>query len=146
MHDTLRLVMVPALLVSACGDDEALVPRTPRSDSIPPAVVGLSPVPGDTGVPLLVTVEVTFSEALNWATVGPASFFLTRQADPVAGGYVVDGLTAAFVPEQALDSVTVYEVTLTGAVRDSAGNALPADTSWSFRTGAVAIPAGRTTR
>lgn len=134
MHDTLRLLVVPVLALSACGDDGAIAPP-PARDSIPPAVVALSPAPGDTGVSRQVRVEVTFSEPLNWATLGPASFFVLRQLDPVAGSYTAIGATAVFEPDVPLDSVTVYAVTLTGAVRDSAGNRLPSDTSWSFRTG-----------
>jgi hypothetical protein len=97
--------------------------------------VSLRPTPGDTGVQPVAVVEVTFSEPLNWATIGPASFFVLKQLEPVTGSYEFAGLVAVFRPEAPLDSLTWYGVTLTSAVRDSAGNRLPADTSWSFRTG-----------
>jgi type IV pilus assembly protein PilY1 len=137
MHVTLRRLTLPVLAVLACGDGPPPGPDQP-GDTIPPVIVATRPAAGDTGVRLRARVEVTFSEPLNWATLGPASFFLLREAEPVAGGYQVDRTTAAFVPGQPFDSLTIYSVLLTRGIRDSAGNQLPADSSWSFRTGGTA--------
>ena len=139
MHDTLRLGALPVLAALACGE----TPPGPRPtvDTIAPAVVTLSPAPGDTGVSLRARVEVTFSEPINGATLGPASFSLRRGVAPVPVSYLTDGLGAALQPDSLLDSLTFYTATLTGAVRDSAGNRVPRDTTWSFRTGAPLPPA-----
>lgn len=142
MHDTLRRLTLPVLAVVACGDPAPPAPDA-TGDTIAPAIAAARPAAGDTGVSLRAPVEVTFSEPLNWATLGPASFFLVREADSVAGGYEVDGATAAFVPAEPFDSLTVYSVTVTRGVRDSAGNQLAADSSWSFRTAGDVAPAGR---
>lgn len=142
MHDTLRLGALPVLAALACGESAPLGPQPP-ADAVAPTVVTLRPAPGDTGVALLARVEVTFSEPINGATLGPASFVLRRGIAPVPGSYGVDGVTATLQPDSALDSVTIYTATLTSAVRDSAGNRVPADTSWTFRTGAVPQPAAR---
>jgi Bacterial Ig-like domain len=141
MHDTLRLLTVPVLALAACRDEPPPASATPR-DSVPPAIVALRPAPGDTGVPLRARIEVTFSEPLNWATLGVASFFVMAQVDSVPGSYLAEGFTAAFQPDQPFDSLRVYAVTITGAVRDSAGNRLAGDSTWSFRTGAEVAPAG----
>jgi len=142
MHDTLRLGALPVLAALACGDSTPPDPR-PAADTIAPTVVSVRPAPGDTGVPLLAPVEVTFSEPINGATLGPASFVLLRGIAPVPGTYLVNGLTAALQPDSALDSLAIYTATLTSAVRDSAGNRLPGDTSWTFRTGVPPAPANR---
>jgi hypothetical protein len=140
MHDTLRLGALPVLAALACGESAPPAPR-PAGDTVAPTVVSVRPAPGDTGVSLLSPVEVTFSEPINGATLGPASFLLLRGIAPVPGSYRVDGLTAALKPDSALDSLSIYTATLTGAVRDSAGNRLPGDTSWTFRTGVPLTPA-----
>lgn len=140
MHDTLRLRALPVLLAWACGDG-APGPRAP-GDTVPPGLVALSPAPGDTGVQPQARVEVTFTEPVNDATLGPASFFLMRGATPVAGAHAVDGLRAVLQPDVALDTLTIYSATLTSAVRDSAGNRLGSDTTWSFRTRGAEIPMG----
>jgi hypothetical protein len=142
MHDTLRLGALPVLAALACGESAPPGPG-PTADTVAPAVVTLSPAPGDTGVSLRARVEVTFSEPINAATLGPASFFLLKDLAPVPVSYLLDGATVALLPNSELDSVTVYSVTLTGAVRDSTGNRLPGDTSWAFRTGALALRAPR---
>jgi hypothetical protein len=142
MHVTLRVIALPVLLVGACGDEPVPGPGTP-GDTVGPALVALRPAPGDTGVRLLSQVEVTLSEPVNPATLGPASFFLLRGTVPVAASYAVESLTVALQPDSSLDSLTTYTVTITRAVRDPAGNRLAADTTWSFRTGAGVVPAGR---
>jgi hypothetical protein len=134
MHDTLRLGALPVLAALACGESTPPGPG-PTADTIAPEIVTLSPAPGDTGVSLLGRVEVTFSEPINGATLGPASFSLWRGVAPVPVSYLTDGLTAALQPDSLLDSLTSYTATLTSAVRDAAGNRVPRDTTWSFRTG-----------
>lgn len=141
MHNTLRSLLLPALVLG-CGDGPAPPPPPPR-DTTAPAVVTLSPAPGATDVPRQSDVRVTFTEPLNWATVAAASFSLTRQLDIVPATYVFEAVTAVLVPVAPLDPLTTFTVTLTSAVRDSAGNRLAADTSWAFSTGPSVIPAGR---
>lgn len=141
MHNTLWRSGLPALALVAC-DDGSTVPPPNARDTIPPAIVELSPGPDATGVPVGSSVRVTFSEPLNWATVATASFFLTRRLQPVPATYAFDRATATLVPDADLDTLTTYTATLTGAVRDSAGNRLPRDTTWSFTTGVPSVPAG----
>ena len=53
-------------------------------DTTPPTVSGKSPASGATGVPTGTTVQATFSEAMNAATISTSSFTL-RDADEHTG-------------------------------------------------------------
>jgi hypothetical protein len=131
----IRLVIPPvAVLATAVACEEPTgEPPEPR-DSIPPTIVALAPAPAAEGVPVDVVITVRFSEPINPATVGPASFYVRRGFDSVPGTYVFGDSSASFVPNHDLDYVTAFVVTVTRGIRDSAGNQLPNDTLWGFRT------------
>ena len=99
-------------------------PRAGPTDPIPPATVGPSPAPHDTGFALDSAIHVTFPGPVNPATIATASFFLQRnvtlQTVPLSYSYAE--LTATAKPVSRLDSLTTYIATITRAVRDSAGN------------------------
>jgi hypothetical protein len=106
-------------------------------DIIPPSVIATVPTNGATGVPLNQALTATFSEAVNCATlVSPAtSFVLTGPGTIVVPGNVnCTGSIATFTPAAQLATNTLYTATITTAVTDSAGNALPGNFVWSFRT------------
>jgi hypothetical protein len=123
----------------ACGDSPP-APPSGLADTVPPGVVALQPMPGQAGVRVDALVSVTFSEPVNPATVAPGSFFLTAQFQPVPGSYRYGGQTATFVPDSDFAEFTTYTATLTQGVRDSAGNGLVSDTTWSFTTGSAIPP------
>src|SRR5207244_9273301 len=90
-------------------------------DSIPPAVVSVSPLGGALQVPLDSVIRVTFSEAVAAATL------TVRDAAsiPVAGSVAlaVGGTAAVFAPTDFLRANATYTVTVTNA-SDVAGNPL----------------------
>lgn len=125
----------------ACGDG-AGEPSLP-ADSVPPAVVELSPAPFKLDVPAVTVISARFSEPINPATVGIGSFLVRRGLDTVPGSYTHADSVATFVPEANLLPGASYSVALTRGIRDPAGNQLARDTSWSFRVATGGPPVGR---
>jgi hypothetical protein len=112
---------------------------TPPPDTTPPTVTVKSPVPGATSVPVGVTPQATFSEAVQPATI---VMTLASGSGPVTGSVSYDAptKTATFTPAAALSPGTSYTVTVSGA-QDAAGNAM-ASTNWSFTTATGGNPNG----
>jgi hypothetical protein len=109
-------------------------------DNTPPTVSGQFPASGATNVPTGTTVQATFSEAMDAATITTNSVTLRDSTGTlVAAGVSYDHgtLTATLTPNSPLVKGTTYTVTVkggSGGVEDIAGNALAADVSWSFTT------------
>jgi hypothetical protein len=103
-------------------------------DLIAPTVSSTNPTNLATGVPINTTVSVTFSEAMNPATLTTASFTVVGPGGAVAGtvGYV--GNTATFTPSSNLAVTSSHTVTVTTAAKDVAGNALASNYIFSFTT------------
>ena len=114
-----------------------------RSDSTPPTVTTRTPSPGATGVAATANVTATFSEALAAATVNTNTVQLRDAASNLVGASVSwngAALTATLDPTADLAFSTTYTATVrggAGGVTDSSGNALAADVTWSFTTGAA---------
>jgi hypothetical protein len=107
-------------------------------DVTAPTVLSVVPVNAATTAPTTTKVTVTFSEAMNATTISSASFTLKQGSTAVAGTVSYSGTTATFSPTAALAANTLYNATVTMAVKDIAGNALAANYTWSFTTAAVA--------
>jgi hypothetical protein len=103
----------------------------------PPTVTGRAPAPGATGAALTTEVTATFDQALDAATVTPASFQLVPEGgSPVAASVSYDASTrtATLVPASPLAPSLRHDARLTTAVRTSDGVALAAPETWSFTT------------
>ena len=111
-------------------------------DTTPPTVTGRSPASGATAVATGTNVTATFSEPMQAATIGTATFQLLDPASaPVAAGVTYDSVSrvATLDPTATLAAGTVYTAVVRGGatdprVKDAAGNALAADATWSFTT------------
>ena len=115
---------------------------TVKIDKGAPTVGSVSPAHAATGVSLTAKAEATFSEAMDPNTLSPSTFTLTRQnsSTPVAATMSYDSTTnkATLNPSSDLASNTTYTATVKGGdtgAKDSAGNALVQDYSWTFTTG-----------
>ena len=133
---------------SFAGDGGTYV-ATYGVDSAAPTVAATSQADGATGVPVVATVKATFSEAMDPASIGSATFELRNAAGALVGaavGYDAGSRVATLSPGQALAPGATYTATLKGGangarVKDAAGNALAANVIWSFTTaGAPACP------
>ncbi|HEX9547789.1 MAG TPA: DUF4082 domain-containing protein, partial [Acidimicrobiales bacterium] len=103
----------------------------------PPAVTGVTPSAGSTGVPVSVAPTATFSQAVVSSTV---SFTVKDSAgNSVAGSVSLNGAgtVATFTPSSSLAASTTYTATVSGA-QNSSGTPMSSPFSWSFTTGAVA--------
>lgn len=130
------LAVAAAMTVAACGsdnDDFLLVGGTDgrAGDRTPPTVVSTTPTTGSTNVPTNAAISVTFSESVDSASVTNAAFTLSGGA---TGTIVVSGATATLTPTTPMAPSSVITATVSTAVRDRAGNPLPAPVSWSFTT------------
>jgi hypothetical protein len=109
-----------------------------------PVVTTESPSAGATGVATSTAVTATFAAAIDPTTLTTSSFQLldpTSTAVPAAVSYTAASLTAQLAPTSALAASTTYTAVLRGgtgavAVKDTSGNPLSTDVSWTFTTGA----------
>lgn len=111
-------------------------------DTTPPTVSAVTPTSGSSGIAVATTVTAAFSESLNSATVGSATFALRGPGNVLVTStvsYDSGTSTATLTPASPLTPATAYTATLTGGssgIKDSAGNALAANFVWSFTTAA----------
>jgi hypothetical protein len=102
-----------------------------------PTVTASSPLNGATGVALNQVLSVTFSSAMNCATlIAPATTFTVTGAGgaAVAGTVSCNGNIATFTPSSLLATNTLFTATITTAAKDAAGSALAGNFVWTFRT------------
>jgi hypothetical protein len=108
---------------------------TRAADITPPSVTANTSAAGATSVALNTVITVTFSEALDPATLNTTNVRLMDGAgNPIAGTVTYWNLVATFIPASSLAPSTVYTVSVGTGVKDLAGNPLSASFSWSFTT------------
>lgn len=100
-------------------------------DLEPPTIVSTSPFDGETGVPLNSVITVTFSEAIDPASITSATFDVSSTK---SARIFVSGEVATFEPEVELEGDKTLTVTLSTGIKDLAGNALAVAFSWDFST------------
>jgi hypothetical protein len=101
-----------------------------------PTVVSTDPVNGASDVPLNKIVTVLFSTAMNQATINSSTVVIRQGATIVPGTVTYSGMTATFTPTSPLAASTVYSGTITTGAKDAGGNAMAANYTWGFATGA----------
>jgi predicted small lipoprotein YifL len=100
-------------------------------DTMPPTIVATTPKNGDIGVMPNAALSVTFSEPVDPQTI---SFLLSTGSTTIPCTMSYYGTTAIFTPLSILASNTTYTATVSAGVKDLAGNAMPHDYSWGFKT------------
>lgn len=129
-----------SITLAACGGgggnamswDSSWSSSTAAPDITPPTISSTSPADSAPSVVANSTVSVTFSEAMNPATVTGAEFTLMSGTTPVSGTVTYSGMTATFTPATQLSPQTLYTATITTGVKDLAGNAMALPYTWSF--------------
>jgi ice-binding like protein/Big-like domain-containing protein len=131
-----------AALVAGCGDSDKGAPAGPLST---PGVGSVTPPTGSVALcPNPVVITATFSKAMNPATINTSTFTLADSTGAsVAGTPSLDstGLVATFTPTNALAVKTTYTATITTGARDTFGNTLATDFTWTFTTPGVCVGA-----
>jgi methionine-rich copper-binding protein CopC len=109
-----------------------------------PTVIATSPANGATGVSTSAVVSITFSEAVEASTVNATTITMrvTSSGTAVPGTVSYNPTThvATFTPSSALAQNTSYTVTVSGSIRDPAGNVMGPDFVFSFSTGDTTPP------
>jgi hypothetical protein len=103
-------------------------------DIIAPTVNSTDPLNNATGVLNSKVVAITFSEAMDISTISASTFTLMQGTTPVTGTVSYSGVIATFTPSNSLVAGMTYTATITTGAKDLAGNALAANTVWSFTT------------
>ncbi|MBF8258450.1 MAG: repeat-containing protein [Actinobacteria bacterium] len=108
------------------------------SDSVAPAVVSSAPADGAIDVAVDASLEITFTEPVDPATVNGTTVKIRADGTEMAGtvGCVHDTIT--FTPAINWRFDTKYTVTISSGpsgVKDLAGNSLATDHTWTFTTG-----------
>ncbi len=107
-----------------------------------PTVVSSTPANNAQGVATNAAVTVTFSEAVQAATINSTNLFLkvTSSGANVPGTIAFNGTNiATFTPSAPLISGTQYSFNVSG-VKDLAGNTMPAPTVITFTVGDITPP------
>ena len=102
------------------------------TDTTPPTVFSTNPADTATNVAVNTTITATFSEAMDSSTINTSTFTLSGG---VTGTVTYSGTTATFTPSSNLAYNTTYTATVTTGVRDTSGNAMASNYTWSFTTG-----------
>ena len=137
-NKNLWLLALPlAVFMAGCnrGDDNGGGGAPP--DTTAPTVSSTNPGNAATGVAINRNITATFSEAMDAATITPATFTLTQGATSVLGAVTYAGTVATLDPTVNLAANTAFTATMTTGVTDLAGNALAVNRTWSFTTGAA---------
>jgi Bacterial Ig-like domain len=124
---------------NALGSDSSWNFTTISADTTAPTVTNRTPGVNATGVARNAPVTVTFSEAMNAATINTSTVRLRAAgaATDVLATVSYSGTTATLQASTLLNSSTTYQVTVAGSVTDAAGNALGTASTWNFTTVAV---------
>ncbi len=114
---------------------------------VPPAVAAINPANSTINVQPTVPVVVTFSKAMDKATITSSTFVVRDATNVVVPGvltFSVDNTTATFYPSNAFNQETLYRVTIAAIVKDLQGYPLGQDVVSSFtirRTTTPTMPA-----
>jgi len=148
----IAVILIAVLFVGfiACGspsissDDGGGGGGTP--DTTAPVVISTVPVDIANGVLVNANIKVTFSEAINPATITDSTVKLETGVIPVAVTCArsYSGLIATLDPSDDLISNKTYTLTVTTGVKDLSGNALAVNHVTTFTTavGPMAVNLG----
>ena len=101
-----------------------------------PTVTSTVPADGETQAPVNSALIAAFNEVMDGATVTPATFLLKDgSGNPVVGGVTYANGYAVFRPVSPLVQASSYAATITTGVRDTSGDPLVRDRTWSFVAG-----------
>jgi YVTN family beta-propeller protein len=111
-------------------------------DTTAPTITGRSPASGATNVGVASPVTVTFSESMDSSTISGSTIELRNASNTLIAStvtYDATSFTATLTPTASLALSSTYTVTVRGGatdprVKDVAGNALAANSAWSFTT------------
>src|SRR5450759_1743111 len=105
---------------------------------VPPTVTSTVPVKNATGIAVNSNISAIFSVAMNPSTINATTFTLKQGSTAVSGAVTYAGTTATFTPAANLDANLIYTAAITTGAKNTAGDALASNYTFSFTTGGVA--------
>src|SRR5450759_2461253 len=100
-----------------------------------PTVTSTVPINNATGIAVNTAVTATFSVAMNPSTINATTFTLKQGSTAVSGAVTYTGTTATFTPAANLDANLIYTAAITTGAKNTAGDALASNYTFSFTTG-----------
>jgi hypothetical protein len=129
----LVLLLILSVFIVLPGRGECGVPANQASATVSSTV----PANGAAGVAIGNKLAVTFSYAMDPATLTATTFTLKHGSTAVSGQVSYSGVTANFAPSSNLLPNTLYSAAITTGAKDLEGGALAQSYAWSFTTGAT---------
>lgn len=131
----LTSIFIATALLSACGGGGSSVdvpaPSSAVQDVIAPTVTYTTPTTGQAAVSIDSSVTVTFSEAMDPASVNQQTFTVSGIQGVVT--YEPTSKTAMFT-HPPMSTNSTHTVTITSGVKDQAGNSMVSAYTWTFVT------------
>ena len=120
----------------ALADDYSWTFATGTSaDNTAPTIASTNPADTAIDVPINRNISVTFNEMMDPTTISTTTFVVTGpDSNEVPGAVSYLGTTATFEPTDLLEANAAHSVTITTGASDLSGNALAADSSFTFTT------------
>jgi methionine-rich copper-binding protein CopC len=139
MRKVILSILTAFVLFNGC---EKIVFKDPTGDPLatdktPPTVTLTDPTNTATGIPLNKTINITFNEQMDPATITSSSITLTQGTTPIAATVSYTGTIATLTLTGNLTPNKVYTGTVTTGVKDVAGNALASIFTFNFTSGAA---------
>lgn len=103
-------------------------------------VASVYPAAGALNVPTDAVLSATFSENMDASTINTETFLLCGSLVTGTVSYDAGSRTAYFSPAAALQEEHTYTATLSATIRNSRGDSLGSDYSWSFTTADETTP------
>ena len=127
---TIQLVWLLSILFAAgCSKDSSNVPA---GNAI---VHATTPANNATGVARNNSVSISFSSAMDPATINSSTIIVKQGSTVVPGTVTYAGTTATFTPTDSFLALTNYTITVTTGAKTLAGNHLTANSVANFTTG-----------
>lgn len=129
------LIILSGMVFSPSCANTTTPPTGGKKDTIPPSIVGLSPMPGTVNVPVHNT-QIVFEFSEYFTVKNPKNIFLSPPQSK-SPKYRVRGKNLVVYFEEDLDANTTYTLDLSDAIADNnEGNMFPGYTL-TFSTGAT---------
>jgi uncharacterized protein (TIGR03437 family) len=119
----------------------------PPAPMVPLTVTSTSPANGATGTSLTPTVQITFNEPLDPATIGPSTFSIANGTTSLPVTMVYDSTQhlVSLTPTGALRPGITYNVAVGAALRNAVENPLGNSLTFSFATASAPSVSGTIT-
>jgi hypothetical protein len=127
------LVMMFAVILVGCKDDDTDDNPTPTEDAAP-TIISTLPQDNDDDVARNSNIKITFSEAMDPATITNATFTVSQGSNGLDGNIVYSGVEATFTPAIAFGAESEFTATITTSAKSAKGINLEEDHVWSFTT------------